>query len=157
MSKKKLTLEQALQKMQKYCAYQDRSHREVSDKLQEMGIWGDEAGQVIVNLIEEKFLDEERFARSFVRGKFRIKQWGRLKIEMELKQKGVSDYCLKAGMSEIMDDVYRDTLKSILEKKRITLDTTDFYTQKVKLAQYAFSRGYESEMVWEVVNELLTA
>jgi regulatory protein len=155
MNKKKLTLEQALQKMQKYCAYQDRSHREVSEKLQEMGIWGDEAGKIIVALIEEKFLDEERFARSFVRGKFRIKQWGRLKIEMELKQKGISGYCLKAGLSEITDDVYRDTLKAVLEKKRTSLDTTDFYVQKVKLAQYAFSRGYESEIVWEVVNELL--
>ncbi|MGB1121231.1 MAG: regulatory protein RecX, partial [Saprospiraceae bacterium] len=138
------TLDEALIKLQRYCAYQDRCHKEVREKLSDLGIWGDDAGQVIVELIEEKFLDEERFARSFVRGKHRFKKWGRIKIERELKKKDITGYCLKMGFQEIDDEEYLETLTTIITKKNQFLKAKNEYERKVKLAKYAMTKGYES-------------
>lgn len=150
------TLDEALIKLQRYCAYQDRCHKEVREKLSDLGIWGDDAGQVIVELIEEKFLDEERFARSFVRGKHRFKKWGRIKIERELKKKDITGYCLKMGFQEIDDEEYLETLTTIIIKKNQFLKAKNEYERKVKLAKYAMTKGYESHLVWEVVNDLIS-
>ncbi len=150
------TLDEALIKLQRYCAYQDRCHKEVREKLSDLGIWGDDAGQVIVELIEEKFLDEERFARSFVRGKHRFKKWGRIKIERELKKKDITGYCLKMGFQEIDDEEYLETLTTIITKKNQFLKAKNEYERKVKLAKYAMTKGYESHLVWEVVNDLIS-
>lgn len=149
------TLDEALAKLQRYCAYQDRCHKEVREKLSDLGIWGDDAGQIIVELIEEKFLDEERFARSFVRGKHRFKKWGRIKIKQELKKKDISGYCLKMGFQEIDDEEYLETLTTIITKKNKLLKAKNEYERKVKLAKYAMTKGYESHLVWEVVNDLM--
>ena len=151
------TLDEALAKLQRYCAYQDRCHKEVRDKLSEIGIWGDDAGQIIVALIEEKFLDEERFARSFVRGKHRFKKWGRIKIKQELKRKDISAYCLKMGFQEIDETEYLETLTTIITKKDKLLKAKNDYDRKNKLAKYAMTKGYESYLVWEVVNDLISS
>ena len=150
------TLDEALIKLQRYCAYQDRCHKEVREKLSALGIWGDDAGQIIVALIEEKFLDEERFARSFVRGKHRFKKWGRIKIERELKKKDITGYCLKMGFQEIDDEEYLETLTTIITKKNQFLKAKNEYERKVKLAKFAMTKGYESHLVWEVVNDLIS-
>ena len=92
--------EEALAKMQRYCAYQERCHEEVRSKLLNMGVYSDWREEIIVQLIEENFLNEERFARSFARGKFRIKQWGRNRIRQELKKRKISDYCVRKAMEE---------------------------------------------------------
>ena len=151
------TLDEALAKLQRYCAYQDRCHKEVQEKLSELGIWGDDAGQVIVALIEEKFLDEERFARSFVRGKYRFKKWGRIKIKQELKKKDISSYCLKMGFQEIDEQEYMDNLFTIINKKNEFLKAKNEYERKTKLAKYAMTKGYESHLVWQVVNDAFKA
>ncbi len=115
---KYLTKEEALSKLQRYCAYQDRCHKEVRSKLLDLGVRGYDVEDVMASLIEENFLNEERYARSFVRGKFRMKQWGRRKIQQELKMKNISAYCLKKGFEEIEEEEYWQTLMGVLEKKK---------------------------------------
>ena len=96
-----MTVSIANEKLKKYCAYQERSHKEVVDKLYKLGLYKNEVDQVLIALIQDDFLNEERFAQAFVSGKFRIKRWGRVKIKSHLKQKHISDYCIKKGMQEI--------------------------------------------------------
>jgi regulatory protein len=127
----------------------------VEAKLRALGFWGDDIGQILAELIEEKFLDEERFARSFVRGKHRFKKWGRIKIEQELKKKDITGYCLKMGFTEIDEEEYRDTLLQILEKKRKFVRAENDYQLKNKLARYAMTKGYESYLIWEIINDLI--
>ena len=108
---------EALIKAANFCAYQERTHKEVRKRLAELDVMGDESEAIIAWLIENNYLNEERFARIFAGSKFRQKKWGRVKIRQELKMRGVSDYCLKAGMSEIDGDDYMVTLQEIIEKK----------------------------------------
>ena len=116
-NKKWLSKEEALKKLQRYCAYQDRCHQEVRNKLINLGVYGQVMEEVIVELIQENFLNEERFAKSFARGKFRIKTWGRNRIRRELKLRAVSDYCIRKGMEEIPDDDYLEALDAFLQRK----------------------------------------
>ncbi|MEM9885820.1 MAG: regulatory protein RecX [Bacteroidota bacterium] len=148
-NKKYITKEQALQKLQAYCAYQDRCHQEVRRKLLDLGIYGDDLEEVIVELIEEKFLDEMRFACSFARGKFRYKKWGRLKIKQALKQKDISAYCFKKAMEEIEEAEYLQTIDDLIEKKSQQIRAASSYIKKQKIAKYLFQKGYESNLIWE--------
>lgn len=151
---KSLTPSEALTKIQRYCAYQDRCHQEVRFKLLEWGVRGHDLEVIMVELIAEKFLNEERFARSFVRGKYRIKKWGRNKIQRELKRRDITGYCLKAGLSEIEEEVYLNNLQTLLEKKALVLREKNPYKRKNKLAQFALQKGYESHLIWEVLASL---
>ena len=148
--------DRALHKLQKYCAYQDRCHQEVRSKLLDLQIYGDDLEDIIVSLIEENFLDEERFARSYARGKFRMKKWGRVKIQQELKKRKISAYCLKKAMTEIEETEYIDTLFAIIEKKRKDYERKEknLFKLKGKIAKYVIGRGYESTLVWEMLREL---
>lgn len=143
----------ALVKLQRYCAYQDRCHQEVRSKLIELGCYGQDLEEVIANLIGEKFLDEERYARSFARGKFRMKQWGRSRIRQELKLRNISDYCIRKAMEEINEVDYLNTLREVLEKRAEQIAEADDFARKGKLAQYAMSRGFEAELVWQLLAE----
>lgn len=151
---KYLSKDDALKKMQKFCAYQDRCHKEVRSKLLKLGVYGDTLEEVIMELILEKFLDEERFARSFVRGKFRIKRWGKNRILRELKMRNVSPYCIKKGMEEIEADIYLKTLEEVLVKKNRLLKEPNEFKRRNKLAQYAIGRGFEPNLVWEEVKKM---
>src|SRR5690349_25179864 len=115
--KKQLTKEQALQKARHYCGYQERSHAEVKEKLYSFGLRQQEVDEILSLLIEENYLNEERFAIQFAGGHFRMKQWGRVKIKYGLKQKRVSEYCIKKAMKEIDDEDYLKTLQRLAEKK----------------------------------------
>ncbi|MGE5105942.1 MAG: regulatory protein RecX, partial [Sphingobacteriales bacterium] len=115
--KKQLTKEQALQKLRHYCGYQERSHAEVKEKLYSFGLHKQEVEESISQLIEEEYLNEERFAKAFASGKFRIKQWGRIKIKYELKQKQVSDYCIRKAIDAIEEEDYLKTLRRLASKK----------------------------------------
>ena len=108
--KKYISQQEALISLQKYCAYQERCHREVRTKLLSLGIYGEHLEEIIGNLIEEDYLNELRFAKTYARGKFRMKAWGRIKIIQSLKQKGITDYCIKEAMKEINIDDYKDCL-----------------------------------------------
>lgn len=149
------THDQAIEALQHFCAYQDRCHQEARQKLRELRYYGDEAEVVIADLITENFLNEERFARSFARGKFKIKRWGRMKITRELKLRNISAYCIKKGLSEIEDADYRQTMEDeLLRRDRLERKGLHPYLKRRKLADYMFQRGYESFLTWELIKEL---
>jgi regulatory protein len=150
-AKKYLSKAEALIKLQRYCAYQERCHREVRSKLLELGIYGRALEEIMADLIQENFLNEERFARSFARGKFRMKQWGRNRIVRELKTRGISDYCIRKAMEEIDEADYLKTLVEVLERRAAHIGETNDFARKSKLAQYATSRGFEAELVWQAL------
>lgn len=142
---------EVLVKAANFCAYQERTQQEVRKRLAELEAEGDEAEEMIVWLIENNYLNEERFARIFAGSKFRQKRWGRLKIRQELKMRGVSEYCLKAGMSEIDDKDYLQTLTEILEKKAKEINESNPLKRKQKLLSYALSKGFESDLVFDLM------
>jgi regulatory protein len=143
----------ALVKARASCAYQERCHQEMRDKLYEWGLHRKEVEEIISRLISEGFLNEERFARAFAGGKFRIKQWGKVKIRQELKLRKISEYSIRRGMEEISEKEYLKTLQSLLEKKRKTIRDNNELIVNRKLAAYAASKGYEPELVWEVLRK----
>jgi regulatory protein len=152
MYKKYLTKEQALQKLKQYCAYQERCHSEVTGKLYELGVYKKEHDEIIAALIEENYLNEERFAIAFAGGRFRIKQWGRVKIKYELKQKQVSEYCIKKALAAIAEEDYLKTLNKLADEKRKTLKTEkNIFIKKRKLQDYLLQKGFETNLVRELV------
>lgn len=138
-----------------YCAYRDRSQKEVEDKLTEMRMIPAAKEQIIITLMREDFLNEERFARSFVRGKFRIKKWGRHKIKQELKLREISSPIIKLAMTEIDEPAYRSTLYNLAEKKLNLLKEPNKLKRKKKLTDHLLQKGYEAGLVFEVVGELI--
>ncbi len=154
MKKSYLTPILALAKLQKYCAYQDRSISEAQNRLYALGFKGKEADAIIAELISDNFLNEERFAQSFCRGKFYIKGWGKNKIRSELYKKRVDSNLIEKGMKEIDLKDYREKLAVILRKKRKTIKNLEWYPAKVKLARHALSKGYEVELIYHIMEEL---
>jgi regulatory protein len=152
---KTYTVKEALAALTKYCAYQDRCHKEVEEKLHKMNMIPAAQEQIIIQLIQDGFLNEERFTRSFVRGKFNIKYWGKQKIKMHLKQKNIPNHLIKIGMQEIKQDEYISSLKELANKKWKTLSFSKDLKTKQKLVQHLLYKGYESSLVYEVVNELI--
>ncbi len=145
-----------LQKAAAYCAYQERTQDEVKKRLQKWNVWGEEADEIIAELIVQKYISEERFARTYAGGKFRIKNWGKLKIKQELNRRGLSEYSIREGMSEIADEAYVSGLRDLLTKKKALLDEKepDAFKRKQKLARFALMKGYESELVWKTIENL---
>jgi len=143
----------ALQKAASFCAYQERTQQEVRDRLAAWDITGDDAEEIIAELIGQNYLNEERFAKTFAGGKFRVKGWGKRKIQQHLKQRGISGYNLNQAMAEITPTDYRATLTDLLDKKRRTLRDDNPLVIKQKLVRYALSKGYESELIFSVLGE----
>ena len=145
-----------LQKAASYCAYQERTQDEVKQRLKKWNVWGDEADEIIAELISMNYLSEERFAKTYAGGKFRVKNWGRMKIRQELNRRGLSTYSIEKGMNEIGDEDYLSGLRELLSKKRNMLEKTeaDPFKLKQKLARFALGKGYESELVWKELGEL---
>jgi len=141
----------ALAKAEHYCAYQERSQQEVRDKLYEWGLYSNTIENVIVQLIADNFLNEERFANAYARGKFSQKGWGKNKIKQGLKFKKVSDVLIRKALNNINGDDYLQTLEQVLQKKARLLSEKDPYKRKYKLHQYALSRGYENDLISEVL------
>lgn len=138
-----------------FCAYRDRSHKEVEEKLREMRMIPSAQEQIIIQLMQEDFLNEERFARSFVRGKFRIKKWGRIKIKQELKFREISSPIIKLAFTEIEEKDYRSTLYEVAEKKLRLIKEKDSYKKRQKLSDFLLRKGYESALVYDTVNDLI--
>ncbi len=149
--KKKLTPQQALIKAQQTCAYQERCQQEMRDKLYEWGLYPNEVENIIVDLISENFLNEERFAKAYAGGKFRIKKWGKVKIKIELKKRKISDYCIRKAMGEIPDKEYIAALEQLIEKKSKEVKEKKTEVRNYKIAQYVISRGFEADLVWDVL------
>ena len=153
MVDKIITHIEGLEKAKSYCAYQERCHKEVSDKLYSWKLNADEINYIIEHLIQENYLNEERFAIAFAGGKFRMKHWGRKKIEQKLKEKRVSEYCIKKALEEIDDEDYIRTLFRLIEKKHGSLKDKEPFTKKKKTAAYIYGKGYESDLIWEHLND----
>jgi len=150
----RLSKDDALSLMQKFCAYQDRCQSEVRTRLIEHSVYGDDLEQVLAELISDDFINEERFAKSYVSGKFRIKKWGKMKIVKELKFRRVSSYSINKALKQIDYDVYLDTLRGLLEKKVNTLTAKDKWERKKKLTSYATQKGYEYEVIKEAMESI---
>ena len=152
MYKKYFTKEQALQKAKQYCAYQERCHSEVKEKLYSFGLWKVDVEELLSKLIEEDYLNEERFAIQFAGGRFRIKQWGRVKIKYELKQKQVSEYLIKKALKEIDEKDYQKTLQKLFEQKQKQLSSEkNKFIKKRKLQDFLLQKGFELQLIAELL------
>lgn len=149
-----LTKEQAIQKLKHYCTYQERSHYEVKQKLWDWRLRKSEHDEIIATLIEEDYLNEERFAKAFVGGKFRMKDWGRKKIWHALKEKQVGEYNIKKAMKEIDDEEYKNVLQELAEKKYALLKGEQHLVRKKKTMDYLLQKGFEVDLVTQVLNQL---
>jgi regulatory protein len=149
------TPEQSFQKIKQYCAYQERCHAEVRDKLYSFGLHKNEVEEMIFTLITENYLNEERFAIHFAGGKFRMKQWGKSKIKQALKFKQVSDYCIRKALKEIDSKEYKRTFQKLAEQKLETLKSEkNIFIKKRKLQDFLLQKGFENEMIREALNNL---
>jgi regulatory protein len=147
----KLTPSQALLKAANYCAYQERCHSEVLKKLSEWGIWGIDAQEILLTLIEQNYLNEERFAIAFAGGKFRVKHWGKVKIKLELKQRDISEYCLNKALNEISDQDYLHTLNEQIDKKWAETKDKNLLSKRAKVARYVIGKGFEQDLIWNIL------
>lgn len=149
--KKRLSPQEARQKIYRYCAYQERSHAEVKDKLYGFGLFKDEVEEILSHLIAENYLNEERFARAFAGGKFRMKKWGRIKIVHELEAKGLTPNCIRLGLKEIDQQEYEKVLHDLLSKKSDLVDETNLFVKRDQLARFAIQKGFEPDLVWKIL------
>src|SRR5258705_6216290 len=151
-NKKNLTKEEALQKLKHYCAYQERCHSEVKEKLYSLGVWKKEHDEIISTLIEENYLNEERFAVAFAGGKSRVKQWGRVKIKYELKQKQVSEYSIKKALRQIDEEDYLEVLDKLAKEKYASLKSEQYLIRKKKTIDHLLAKGFEPELVMKTLD-----
>jgi regulatory protein len=147
-----LTPEQALSKAQSYCAYQERCHKEVRDKLHQLGLNPELIEDILVQLIKDNYLNEERYALLFAGGKFRIKKWGKIKIRLGLEKRKVSAYCIKQALKAIEDKPYLQALDKLLTDRAKSIKQASPVKRSYVMGQYAISRGFEPELVWERIN-----
>jgi regulatory protein len=154
-SVKTYTVEEAKRTLENYCAYQERCHKEVVQKLRDMRMIPEAIDVVVVHLLEHDFLNETRFAKTYVRGKFRIKKWGRKRLELELKKREISAYNIKEAFKEISEVDYLNTFHKLAEKKAENIKETNVYKKRKKLADYLLYRGWESHLVYEKAHELI--
>ncbi|MBP6430685.1 MAG: RecX family transcriptional regulator [Ferruginibacter sp.] len=150
-----LTAAQALQKVKHYCSYQERCHSEVVSKLYDLGVYKKEHDEILSTLIQENYLNEERFAIQFAGGRFRLKQWGKVKIKYELKSKQVSEYCIKKALASIPYDDYLQTAqKLITAKAKLLKSEKNIFIKKRKLQDYMQQKGYELQLINELQKEV---
>lgn len=154
MSKTQPTPLEARKKLEHYCAYQDRCHKEVTEKLYSLGITHTAADEIIVYLINNNFLNEERFAKSFARGKHRIKQWGKVRIVNELKFRHISQVNINTALKEIDPDEYLDTFSQIAKQCWDSLKDPNIQSRKKKCFDFLYRKGYESQLIYEKLDEL---
>lgn len=149
----RLTKEQAWQKIKHYCAYQERSHYEAKQKLYGFGLYKSETEELLSRLIEEDYLNEERYAEQFAGGKFRMKQWGKIKITYELRQKGVSPYNIRRAMQAITDEAYNTTLHKLAQAKWESLKGEQYIAKQAKATAYLLQKGYELPLVQQAIQQ----
>lgn len=152
--KNRLTKEQALEKIKHYCSYQERCHSEVKDKLYSYGLRKNEVDEIISQLIENNYLNEERFAIQFAGGKFRIKHWGRRKIQYELQQKSVNSFITKIALKEIDEEKYFKTLQKLAQTKWDALSKQNKFVRQSKTNAYLLQKGYEQRLISQVISEM---
>jgi regulatory protein len=153
--KKTYTVDEAKKKLEYYCAYQERCHKEVTRKLKDMSMIPEAIDVIIVHLLEHNFLNEERFAKTFVRGKFKIKKWGKHRLALELKRKDISKVNINQALRKIDEAEYNEVFNNLAEKRLLFIKETSKIEKKKKLADYLLYRGWEPHLVYKKVNELI--
>ncbi|BDU23968.1 regulatory protein RecX [Flavobacterium sp. GSB-24] len=148
------TIKEALQKLEHFCAYQERCHDEVVAKLYSLKMTSDEVNSIVVQLIEGNFLNETRFACSFARGKHRIKHWGKIRITNELKARHISATNITLALKEISPEEYFETFENLAERSWNNISEGNLLKKRKKFCDYMLRRGYESNLVYEKVKEL---
>ncbi|MDP3360297.1 MAG: regulatory protein RecX [Lutibacter sp.] len=151
-NEKSYTVDEATKLMENFCAYQERCHKEIEQKLYDLHMIPEAKEKIILHLIQHNFLNEERFSKAFARGKFSIKNWGRIKIVNELKFRNISPYNIKTALKEIDENDYLNTLEKIAKKKWVLIKEPNAFKKRSKLVSYLSSKGYESEFIYEVLN-----
>ncbi|MDO3695394.1 regulatory protein RecX [Wenyingzhuangia sp. chi5] len=151
--KKTYTVEEAKRALENYCVYQDRCHKEVEEKLYKMGMIPQACEVIILHLMEHNFLNEERFSKSFARGKFRIKKYGKVRIIQELTFRNISEYNIKTALKEIDEKEYIETLYTLSSQKWENTKESNFYKKKKKVADFLLRKGYESNLIYEALSE----
>ena len=146
-------VKEATEKIKAYCIIQDRCQWEVKTKMKEWGVDEKVIENILTDLILEQFVDEQRFSESFCVGKFKIKKWGKLKIKNKLKNKKISDNCIEKGLSQIDDMEYMEVLKECYTKKRDSIKDTNQFIRKGKISKYLQQKGFESNLIWELINK----
>jgi len=146
-------IKEAIDRIQNYCSIQDRCQWEVERKLNEWGLIQNTIEMILIDLILEKYIDEQRFAESFCRGKFKIKKWGKVKIKNELKVRMISEICINKGMRQISDKEYTETLQQLFEKKSEKLKDKNQFIRKGKIARHLQQKGFESNLIWKLLNK----
>tara|TARA_B100000767_G_scaffold142864_1_gene134952 strand:+ start:253 stop:717 length:465 start_codon:yes stop_codon:yes gene_type:complete len=154
MNNNDLTLKEIEGKLQYYCSYQDRCHKEVTEKLKTFNVKQHESNQIISNLINDNYLNESRFSESFVRGKFKIKNWGKIRIISELKRRNISPYNITLGLKEVEDQDYLNKFEEIFKKKLSSLNNLSSDVKKKKIISYLQYRGWESNLIYSKINEI---
>lgn len=149
---KAYNIKEATERIQSFCALQDRCQWEAEKKMREWGVEEDIIEHILTDLILEKFIDEQRFAESFCRGKFRIKRWGKVKIKNELRLRKISVSCINKGLEQIEEEEYYSTLKELYEKKKNSLKDKNQFIRKGKIAKHLQQKGFESNLIWELIN-----
>ena len=150
---KPLTTDQVLDKMAKYCAYQERCVKDVRDKLKSFDISQEDRDKILDYLLDNRFVNDERFAKSFVCGKINQSGWGLNKIRFHLMHKGIAKDIIDEALQQTDDEVYRQRLIDILKTKSKTVKAENDFEKKRKLAAYAMQKGFEGSLVWEVVKD----
>ncbi|MFZ9980729.1 MAG: regulatory protein RecX [Cyclobacteriaceae bacterium] len=153
--KKRLTPAEARTRIQRYCAYQERSHRQVRSRLFDYGLHSDDVESAISELITEGYLNEERFAKAFAGGKFRMKKWGKNKIEHQLKSQGLNKRCIATGLKEIDQEEYTKSMTVLLKKKLSAIKEANPLIKKHKAGRFMIGKGYEPELVWQQLERIL--
>ncbi|WP_245893450.1 MULTISPECIES: regulatory protein RecX [Polaribacter] len=156
IKKKSFTVDEIKRKLENYCVYQDRSHKEVEQKMYEYNLIPEAKEMILLSLMKDNFLNEERFAKSFARGKFRIKSWGKQRIVRELKFRDISAYNIKTALKEIDEDEYLKTIYRITENRNEVISETDNYKRKKKLIDFLMRKGFENELIFKVVAEVVS-
>ena len=156
LKKNSFTLEEAQKRLEHFCAYQERCHYEVEQKLRELNMISSAQEIIITKLLEENYLNETRFSQSFARGKFRIKKWGKERIIRELKARKISDYNIKKGLKEISNEDYTETFYTLFEKRKASVDHCPRCDRKKKILDYMIYRGWEKEKIYASLNDLKT-
>ena len=154
MNKPVFTVEEIKRKIEQYCVYQDRCHKEVEKKLKEYKLIPEAREYILLHLLEHNFLNEERFAKSFARGKFRIKKWGKERIVRELKFRDITAYNITSALKEIDEEEYIKTLYNLVEKKNESVSETNHFKRKKKIADYLLYRGFESNLIYEALKTI---
>lgn len=152
--KKSYTLKEAKKKLERFCSYQERCHKEVDYKLKELGMIQSASQEIISQLIQDDYLNETRFAKSFARGKFRIKKWGKNRILKEFKLRKISDYNIKVGMQELTDSEYENTFYKLFEKRKKSVEHLPLDQQKKNIFSYLSYRGWEHQKIYDALNQL---